>query len=251
MTMTGRGPVAAAAALGVAAAAAAFLSYGARAASARAERMDAPPVVKITAPANGSSHAWNSLVSYGVVVSYQGKSTRYQEIPASEVVLQATYVPDLYAAAGKPAPAGGSLPAGLLDIVDSNCLGCHDFKAKAMGPSFAAIAARYPHGPATIGLLSQHIRIGSAGVWGQASMPSHPDLSDAQLHDIVFWILHDAANPNVSCYVGTEGAIRMQASGAPGAHGGMILTASYTSPAPGASPRQAAHGEDTVIVHGR
>ena len=207
--------------------------------------------MKITAPGNDSTHAWNSLVNYGVVVSYQGKSTRYQEIPASEVLLQATYVPDLPATSGKPVPTDVPTPAGLLDIVDSNCLGCHDFKAKAMAPSFAAIAARYPDSPATIGFLSQHIRVGSTGVWGSGSMPSHPDLTDSQLHDIVLWILKDAANPKVSYYVGTEGAIRMQASGTPGANGGMILTASFTSPIPAASPGQAAHAEDTVVVHGR
>lgn len=210
-----------------------------------------PPVVKITAPRNDSSYAWNSLVNYSVVVSYQGKSTRYQEIPAHEVLLQATYVPDLAATSRKPAPAGDPTPAGLLTLVDSNCLGCHDFKAKAMAPSFAAIAARYPNSPATIGLLSQHIRVGSTGVWGSGSMPSHPDLTDGQLHDIVLWILRDAANPNVSYYVGTEGAIRMQASGAPGANAGMLLTASYTSPASATGPGPVAHGEDTVVVHGR
>lgn len=249
--MTRRSPAAAAAIGVVLAVAAAFLARGARATATDARAVGAPPVVKITAPGNGSSHAWNSLVSYGVVVSYQGKSTRYQEIPASRILLRTTYVPDLGARTVEPAPVGSAVPAGLLDIVNSNCLGCHDFKARAMAPSFAAIATRYPHSPATIGLLSQHIRVGSTGVWGQGSMSSHSGLSGVQLHDIVLWILQDAANPNVSYYVGTEGAIRMQANGAPGPNAGMILTASYTSPAPAGSPGQPAHGEDTVIVHGR
>jgi cytochrome c551/c552 len=248
-----RSRAAAAAALGVPALAVALLSYGAdgKSANAKGQGKDAPPVVQITVPANDSMHAWNSLVSYGVVVSYQGKSTEYQEIPASEVLVQATYVPDLAAAAAKPAAAAAGAPPGLLDIVDSNCIGCHEFKAKAMGPSFAAIAERYPDSPATIGVLSQHIRVGSTGVWGQGSMPAHPDLTDDQLHDIVLWILKEAANPNVSYYVGTEGAIRMQASGTPGANAGMVLTASYTSPAPAATRGHAAHGEDRVILRGR
>lgn len=249
--MAGKSPVAAAPALCACAFAVAFLACDRRAASADAQDNSAPPVVKITAPGNGSSHAWNSLVSYGVVVSYRGKSTRYQEIPGGEVLLQATYAPDVTATAANRLNAGALTPAGLLDIVDSNCLGCHELKAKAMAPSFAAIATKYPDSPATIGLLSQHIRVGSTGVWGQGSMPPHPDLTDGQLHDIVLWIMKYAADPKVSYYVGTEGAIRMQASGAPGANAGMVLTASYTSPAPAAGPGQAAHGEATVIVHGR
>jgi len=244
----GRGLLAAAQTAGALALAVAFLSQGARTMAADIGE-NGPPAVKITRPANGSRQAWNSLVSYDVVVSYRGKSTRYQEIPASEVLLQTIYAPNL-AAMADPSRTDALTPPGLLDIVDSNCLGCHDFKAKAMGPSFAAIAARYPYTPATLGLLSQHIRVGSSGTWGGGSMPSHPELSDGQLHDIVLWILKDAADPNVSYYAGTEGAFRMQASGAPGANAGMILRASYTSPA-AASPGQAAHGEDTVIVHGR
>jgi cytochrome c len=226
----------------------ALLSCNVRAVSANAggPGKDGSPVVKITAPGNNSLHGWNSLVNYSIVVSYQGKSTQYQEIPANEVLLAAAYVPDLSVTAGRSAAVP---PAGLLDIVGSNCLGCHDFKAKAMGPSFAAIAARYPATPATVSTLAEHIRDGSRGVWGQASMSSHSQLTEDQLRAIVLWILKSAADPDVSYYVGTEGAIRMEAPGTPGSKAGMILTASYT--APPANPEQAARGEDTAIVRGK
>lgn len=226
-------------------------AYASAAASAGAQVGDAPPVVKITAPGNGSTHAWNSLVNYHIVVSYRGSSTQYQELPVNKVLLQATYVPDLSALA-KGSPSAAPAPAaGLLDIVNSNCLGCHEFKAKAMAPSFAAIAARYPDSPAAIGLLSQRIRVGSTGVWGDDSMPSHPDLTDAQLHDIVLWVLKNAANPGVTYYVGTDGAIRMEATGTPAARAGLILTASYTAPSLNTAQGRAAHGEDTVMLRGK
>jgi len=247
----GRSFVAVSRAVGALALLVVLFPCGAPAGSAGAQVADGPPVVKITAPRNGSTHAWNSLVNYHIVVSYRGKSTQYQELPASDVLLQAAYVPDLSALAGKPPSAASAPPAGLLDITNSNCLGCHDFKAKAMAPSFAAIAARYPDTPATIGLLSQRIRIGSTGVWGEDSMPSHPDLTDNQLHDIVLWILKDAANRDVTYYVGTDGAIRMQATGTPVRRAGMILTASYTAPSTAIAQGQAARGEDVVILRGK
>ncbi len=212
---------------------------------------DGPPIVKITAPRNNSTYQWKSLVNYSIVVSYRGKSTQYQEIPSNEVLLKTTYVPDLSTIAGKPAPAVAHTPAGLLDITRSKCLGCHDFKAKAMGPSFAAVGQRYPDNQSMIDTLSQHIRKGSTGVWGQESMPSQTELTADQVHAIVLWIVKDAANPNVSYYVGTEGAFRMEAAGTPDSKGGMILTASYTSPAPTANPEQAPYGEDTVILDGK
>jgi cytochrome c len=205
-----------------------------------------PPIVKITAPRNNSAHPWKSLVNYSIVVSYQGKTTEYQEIPSNEVLLKTTYVPDL----SKPAPATHT-PAGLLDITRSRCLGCHAFKAKAMGPSFAAVGQRYPDNQSMIDTLSQHIRKGSTGVWGQESMPSQTELTEDQVHAIVLWIVKDAANPNVNYYVGTEGAFRMEAAGTPDSRGGMILTASYTSPAPTANPEQAPYGEDTVVLGGK
>ena len=221
---------------------------GTLAVSAQERSHDQAPVVKITAPDNDSSYNWNSLVSYSVVVSYRGKSTQYQEIPSNEVLLKTTSVADLSKTAADPAKV--PTPAGLLDIIRSNCMGCHQFKAKAMGPSFAAIAERYPDNPSTLDTLSRPIREGSAGLWGQGSMPPHVDLTKDQLHAIALWIEKDAANPDVNYYVGTGGAIRMQAPARQGPRAGMVLTASYTSPAPAVDPESAPYGEDTVIVRG-
>jgi cytochrome c len=212
---------------------------------------DAPPLVKITAPANNSTENWNALVNYSVVVTWHGKSTEYQEIPSNQVLITATYVPDLSKGSGEPAPATAPVPAGLLDIIRSGCVGCHEFKARATGPSFAAIAQRYPDNQATSDALARYIREGSTGVWGQASMPAHTELTDEQLHAIVHWIVKDAANPNVNYYVGTEGAMRMAAPATPSSRAGIILTATYTAPVSTTNQQQAPHGEDSVIVHGK
>jgi len=227
----------------------AFPFWGGRFAdvSARIGGADELPVVKITAPANNSAYKWNSLVNYSVVVTYQGKSTQYQEIPSGEVLVATTYVADLSKRAGETAAA--PLPAGLLEIARSKCVGCHEFKATAMGPSFAAIAARYPDNPASIDTLSRYIREGSTGVWGQGSMPAHPEMTNEQLHAMALWIVKYAADPNVNYYAGTEGAFRMEAPATPGPNGGLILTASYT--ASPADQKQDQRGQDTVLVRGK
>lgn len=208
------------------------------------------PDIKIIAPKNNGTYKWNTLVNYSVVVTFQGKSTQFQELPSNQVLLTATYVPNLSTVAGKPAPAADGTPAGLLDIIRSNCIGCHAFNAKAMGPSFAAIAERYKQNPAATDTLSGLIRGGSTGIWGPDSMPAHPELSNDQAHAIVLWIMKYAANPNVSYYVGTEGAILMKAPGTPDSKAGIVLKASYTSPTPSANATQAPYGEDTIILHG-
>jgi len=81
-------------------------------------------------------------------------------------------------------------------------------------------------------------------------MPPHPELTDDQAHAIALWITKDAANPNVSYQVGTEGAILMKAPGTPDSKAGVLLKASYTSPSPSGNAEQAPYGEDTVILHG-
>lgn len=206
------------------------------------------PVVRIKAPENNSAYTWSTLVNYSVVVTYLGKSTEYQEIPSNQVLLTTRYVPDPQT--DKVSAAPDPAPAGLVEIIGSNCMGCHEFKARAMGPSFAAMAARYPENPATIDTLSRNIREGSSGMWGSASMPPHPELTEAQAHSIAQWIEKNAANPNVNYYVGTEGAFRMEAPSTPGRTARMILTASYTVPA-AQGQGQALQGHDTVILQGK
>jgi cytochrome c551/c552 len=212
---------------------------------------DASPIVKITTPPNNSSYSWNALLNYSVVVSWEGKSTEYQEIPSNEVLITTTYISDLPEMTGEPSPPAAPTPAGLLAIVRSGCIGCHQFKARSTGPSFAAIAERYPDSQATSDTLARYIREGSTGVWGQGTMPPHPEFTEEQSHAIAHWIMKDAANPNVNYYVGTEGAIRMEAPATPGSRAGIILTASYTAAVPTTGNEQAPHGDASVIVRGK
>ena len=81
-------------------------------------------------------------------------------------------------------------------------------------------------------------------------MPPHQELTDDQAHAIALWIMKDAANPNVSYQVGTEGTILMKAPGTPASKAGILLKASYTAPVASVDGKQAPHGEDTVILHG-
>lgn len=219
--------------------------------NAQDQTNDKPPIVRIMAPTSNSTYKWNTLVDYSVVVSDQGKSTKYQEIPSSQVLLKTTYVPDLSEKNVNSVQMSQSSPDGLVDIISSNCLGCHQFKSKAMGPSFSAIGKRYPDGESSIDTLSQHIREGSVGVWGQARMPSHPEFTEKELHAISSWIMKDSTDPNVNYYVGTEGTFQMGSPAKPGPNAGVILVASYASHGSKADTQQTLRGQDTIIVHGQ
>jgi cytochrome c551/c552 len=202
--------------------------------------------VDITSPAEGSHHAWNSQVSYAVDASYDGKSTKFGELPANDAVLRVSYSANVDAASARRA---SPLPDALVQISQSNCTGCHDFTASSAGPSFAAIGKRYSGKVNAAAILAAHIRNGSSGAWGGGTMPPHPDLSPAQASAIAQWIVANGNDPAVHYSIGKSGSFRMAPVGKPGPHSGLVLSGFYTGPLKAGDSRAAA-GRTTVVVHG-
>lgn len=204
------------------------------------------PQIDITSPVDHSRLAWQSQGSYAVTVAYDGKSTRFDEIPSSDVLLATTFVADTEVPAARRA---APLPEALVQVTQSNCMGCHDFNASSGGPSFAAIGKRYAGQPTAAATLAAHIRNGSRGDWGSGSMPPHPDLAQAQATAIASWILAHGADPAVRYYAGKSGSFRMIAPGKPGSRAGLVLSAYYT----GLLKNGATHnvtGRNVVVVTG-
>jgi len=210
------------------------------------------PEVTIVNPRNRSSHPLNGRVRYSIRVSDQedGES-KYQEIPSGEVFLKVQYVADTTQVKTKLKQAAKPDAAGLATIKHSNCLNCHEFKSTALGPSFAAISKKYRNRTSYSDTLEQHIREGTSGVWGSAAMPSHPELSKQEIHQIVQWIMEQAGDPTVNYYSGTRGTFKLKPSGEDAVKGTFILTASYTDHGTKAHPKQTFRGYDTVVIFGK
>ncbi len=68
------------------------------------------------------------------------------------------------------------------------CLSCHASAQKLVGPSFKDIAKKYEATADSAAYLSNKIRAGGAGVWGQVPMPAQA-LSDAQAASLAQWVL--------------------------------------------------------------
>jgi cytochrome c551/c552 len=202
--------------------------------------------VNITSPADRSHHPWNSQVAYAVTASYDGKSTKFGELPANDVVLRASYVAD---AESQTARRASALPEGLVQISQSNCMGCHDFAASSAGPSFAAIGKRYGGKANAASMLAAHIRSGSSGAWGPGKMPPHPDLSAEQATAMAQWITGFSNDPAAHYSVGKSGSFRMVAPAKAGPHAGLALSAFYTGPLK-AGDRRVASGRTVVVVYG-
>lgn len=70
-----------------------------------------------------------------------------------------------------------------------NCMTCHAMDKKKLGPAYKEVAARYKGDSAAIERLATKIRMGGGGVWGNAVMPSNPQVSEAESKKIAAWIL--------------------------------------------------------------
>jgi cytochrome c len=77
-----------------------------------------------------------------------------------------------------------------LDLVaKSDCLTCHKIVEPFTGPSYEAVAAKYPDNEQVIDSVSKKIITGGAGNWGTIPMTPHPDISEADAKTMLRYIL--------------------------------------------------------------
>ena len=73
----------------------------------------------------------------------------------------------------------------------AGCLACHAVDKKLVGPAFRDVAAKYKGQPDAVAKLTDKVRKGGAGNWGQIPMPPNgPEkINDADLKTVVEWVL--------------------------------------------------------------
>jgi cytochrome c len=87
------------------------------------------------------------------------------------------------AAASAPASANEQLAQ------KHGCLACHAIDKKLVGPSYKDVAAKYRADKGAEAKLSEKVKKGGVGVWGQIPMPPNAAVPDADIHALVKWIL--------------------------------------------------------------
>jgi cytochrome c len=70
-----------------------------------------------------------------------------------------------------------------------NCLACHAVDHKVVGPAYKDIAARYAGQKGIEDKLVQKVLKGSSGAWGPVAMPPNTQVSEAEAHTLVKWVL--------------------------------------------------------------
>jgi cytochrome c len=85
--------------------------------------------------------------------------------------------------------ARAATPPGEELFKKNNCVTCHAIDHKVVGPSYDDVAKKFAGQPDAAQTLSDAIKKGHVGTWGVVPMPPHPDMPDAQIQQIVAWIL--------------------------------------------------------------
>ncbi|HTN67177.1 MAG TPA: c-type cytochrome [Burkholderiaceae bacterium] len=85
--------------------------------------------------------------------------------------------------------ASGSAMANADLAKAKNCMACHSVDKKVVGPSYKDVAAKFAGKKGAEDELVQRVLKGSSGVWGPVPMPANTQVTDAEAHTLVKWIL--------------------------------------------------------------
>ena len=85
-------------------------------------------------------------------------------------------------------------PLGFKLIARNDCKSCHNTYRKTIGPAYEKIAQRYPNTPENIDMLTQKVKAGGMGVWGNVMMNAHPNVPLVDIREMVAYIMSLDAN---------------------------------------------------------
>ncbi|HZQ62426.1 MAG TPA: c-type cytochrome [Casimicrobiaceae bacterium] len=76
------------------------------------------------------------------------------------------------------------------DLLKKNgCTACHAIDKKIVGPAYMDVSEKYRNDKGAAAKLFEKVKKGGSGVWGQVPMPPNPQVSDADLKQMLAFIL--------------------------------------------------------------
>lgn len=115
------------------------------------------------------------------------------EVPIILEYLSTYYNRDKPAPAPDPSAASYGLGGGadpVTRLLNAHaCVACHTLDKRVVGPSFREVAAKLAGDKDAAAKLVKKIKEGGVGNWGKVPMPPNPAVPDADLKQMVAWIL--------------------------------------------------------------
>jgi cytochrome c len=212
-----------------------------------------PPVIKFNVTKGNSSFFFpGKSIEYNVtVVDKEDGSLANKRILPSRVAISANYLSEGYnmtAIASKQGAtdAGAQYAGAMALIAKSDCKSCHSVTEKVLGPAFTQVGIKYKGDPGVPDRLAKKIISGGQGVWGDAQMPAHPTLADADAKAIVQYILSLGYPAPKAKSLPVTGAYTTIVPEGSNTGGSFILRAAYTDR--GSKGIAAQTGEQTLVL---
>ncbi|MGN6246881.1 MAG: c-type cytochrome [Ginsengibacter sp.] len=205
------------------------------------------PEVKILSPKNNSVFYAGAQIPYRLSVSdKEDGESKYKEINPLEVFLEIKYVKDSAEAKKLIEKNKEKDEEGLALIKASNCLNCHEFNAKKIGPSFYDVIQKYKWNSSIADSLASHVLNGSKGRWGSVQMPSNNKLNLEEAKKIINWLYKNAGDSTLTFLAGTSGSFKLNNNSSLKE---VALIATYTDHGTKDEPSSKLKGEDGIIIH--
>ena len=106
-----------------------------------------------------------------------------------------------------------------------DCKTCHKEAEPSIGPNYKDIAAKYRKRKDALKYLQGKMKTGGSGVWGEVTMPAHPNITSDETRQIGLYILSLNGDEKKEKSLPSKGIITAESS-APGNM--LVITASYT-----------------------
>ena len=169
-------------------------------------------------------------------------------IEASQVAVSVDYLREGYdmveiAQGHRSADASVQYAAGKELVESGTCLSCHQLDRISIGPPYMKVAERYAEDPDAKEYLATKIKEGGSGVWGDAMMPPHVQLSDSEVEQMVGYIMSLSREAQSAPSLPVEGTYTLPETTQEGV---LILRAAYTDQ--GANGLPGAMMEETLVL---
>jgi cytochrome c len=200
-----------------------------------------PPVVSIDfSGMNKTFYFGEKELNYSITVSdKEDGSSADGKIKAEEVAVTFDYVPAGFDPIEIASKQSGAESVAILNlgknlIEGSDCKSCHQYDKTSIGPSYEAVATKYPNSEENTKYLVGKIINGGAGVWGDHAMSAHPQLSEADAKRMVDYILSmDEVQATVAS-LPLSGKVNPTVPEGENGQGSFLLRASYADKGAGA-----------------
>jgi cytochrome c len=123
-----------------------------------------------------------------MIVAYLKSQPMPSVVPTTNYETTDTAAPPVAAPdAGHTTEASAATPEQML--TKYGCVACHAVDHKIVGPALEDVSKKY-HGQAdALAHLTEKVRNGGSGVWGDVPMTPNPQVPDADLQTLVKWVL--------------------------------------------------------------